>query len=431
MVRRHEVSAAALDDAHVLEQARQGKTTEKRVLKRAELLAPELGFDAAIQQWNSIRRLLFAALAVLAILAGVGFARGALATSGIQGGDVSLVYAVLVLLGFNIALLLAWAITLFTQNEPRGVGSLGLTLAEKLIRDPKTRLASESVVSLAGSHSLAKPLFSVFTHAFWLVVMAACWLALFLMLGGQSYTFEWSTTIMSAETMAAFTNAVGWLPALAGFQAPGLEQLNINPALSDHRMAGQWLLAMVGFYGVLLRFVLLFGSLAVLKVKIARMKLDTAAPGIQALIPRLTDKPQEEVVDKDPGEVTERKQAPTHIKGTGRDSFSLDYEPEQAWKERHPVVASGQQKKAFLQLQQQSPTQILVVRIQASLTPDRGSLRFLEQLQQTTESLRVWLVTSQENEPQSSHQPHWVEALQLRNINFTDNADTALGWLND
>ena len=62
--------------------------------------------------------------------------------------------------------------------------------------------------------------FGSISHLLWLTGLCAALATLLTVLSTASYRFIWATTLLAPDTFVWLTQAIGWLPGLAGFPPP-------------------------------------------------------------------------------------------------------------------------------------------------------------------------------------------------------------------
>ena len=63
-------------------------------------------------------------------------------------------------------------------------------------------------------------MFGSISHLLWLTGLCAALATLLTVLSTASYRFIWATTLLAPDTFVWLTQAIGWLPGLAGFPLP-------------------------------------------------------------------------------------------------------------------------------------------------------------------------------------------------------------------
>lgn len=431
LVRQHELTHGALDDARVLPLARREPSLQARVLKRARLLAEDTPPETALitpdfSLWRSTRRWLSVLLLILAVAGGYG-----IATAALQGDQpVSLLQALVTLLGLHIIMVFLWLLSLVAGSDKSGIGGLAVDLAQRLSKRSAHAHALRSAVQVARSQQLLKPLMAIITHSFWTALLIAAWITLLTKLTVNTYAFTWATTILDTESVKVLAQWLNWLPSLVNYTTPSVESLLTNPSPELYQQAGNWLLVCLAIYGIGVRLLLLLIAAGVFYWRWYRMRLELDKPGMAYALRGLSgNEHSETLVDPDNAKADSwlssvRKRTVALVKGKGAVLLSLDFEPGPEQLEQFisqyadlsylGVAGSGAEKQRLVKQLSANPAALVIVRIDANLSPDRGSLRFLEQLKSCGEQLAVWLVFEKGSTAQ--HQRHWQDALVAARI---------------
>ncbi|RUO38462.1 hypothetical protein CWE13_02145 [Aliidiomarina shirensis] len=425
LVRKYELHNGPVVDQHILAQAREAETAEKRVVSRAVLLAEPLGFIQGLKDWLTVRLLMFFSLAIIAAIAGWGLGRSVLVSSS---EPLSIAWIFMILLGLHGITFLLWLVLTVVSGNGGGLGGKLLELVTSLQRNKFGIPIFMAVTQVAARHGLMKPAMSVVTHCFWLLLLAVAMLTLYTQFLFNEYSFRWATTVLSDVEIRGISEMIGWLPAQFGFSVPELEHLLSNNNFTSNAIVSKWILAVLFFYGVLPR--LLAAVICYIWFLCAKRKLqlDLTQPGISHLLNRLTPvSTSAQVVDADTHKASSLQAGVPVRTGNGEVVFSLEHELEPDWNHllwlnSAGVVASSDDRKMLLQQIQNKPPARILVRINSKLSPDRGSLRFLQSLQERCGCLSAWLVG------QGSYDEHWSEALAEIDVSVFSLAEEAVRW---
>ncbi|MFC0444885.1 DUF2868 domain-containing protein [Pseudidiomarina halophila] len=374
---------------------------QQQLLTRAVKIAERRGVSSQLAAWQRSRRLLTVIAAFIAVVLGIVASQTVLA----QPQPLSLLFALVLLLLPNLAMLLLWLLVTLRANEPHGITAIGLHVMQWLNGKAGASHGSPGERQQLGQawlqhvqqQRLLAPLMAIASHGFWLLISLSSWLTLLLYLSFNDYQFHWATTILQQPQLAAIAQSLNFLPDLIlGITVP-------MPGESDSagnfaNLAGRWLAACVLIYAVVPRALLVLASLIWYQLRLQRMHLDCAASGHIAVLQAIhkqNHRPQ--VVDADQGTTHETVVMNYADTGEGRISASLDYEANARWLEQPPdhyfgVLDSHAQKKAFLAALAKQARRQVELRIAANLTPDRSSLRFLAQIAPFTMQLSVQLI---------------------------------------
>ena len=85
-------------------------------------------------------------------------------------------------------------------------------------RGPDTALAPQALLNLLARRRCAG--FGSISHLLWLTGLCAALATLLTVLSTASYRFIWATTLLAPDTFVWLTQAIGWLPGVAGFRRP-------------------------------------------------------------------------------------------------------------------------------------------------------------------------------------------------------------------
>ncbi|MDX1705472.1 DUF2868 domain-containing protein [Pseudidiomarina sp.] len=442
LVRQYELTHGALDDNRVLASARRETALRDRVLKRARLLAedaPKALAKPDFLLWRSARRWLAGLLLIFALAGGYGVASAAL--HGEQ--PLSMLQALITLLGLHIIMLLVWLLSLLAGNDKAGVGGLALNIWQRLGRRSQHAHTLRTAVQVARSQGLLKPLMAMITHSFWAALLIAAWIALLTKLTVNTYAFTWATTILDTQSVKAIAQVLNWLPGFFNYTAPSVESLLNKPSPELYQQAGNWLLVCLAIYGIGLRLVLLLVAVLVFSWRWFHMQLDLNKPGMAYALRNLTEPDHAarlvdpDNTDSDSWLTSVRKRTLALVKGKGRVLLSLDFEPDpdsaKQFARAYPdlnymgVIGAGAEKQKVIEQLRAGPVALAIIRIDANLSPDRGSIRFIEQLKPGAQQLLAWLVKDKDSK--AHHQLHWQDALAAIEVPLTDAEDVISDWL--
>jgi len=263
-----------------------------RIVERARRLPHGRGLKDDIGQLLSAARWLIAGLALAGLLSGVA------AASGVQTGEatIALSYAVVVLLGVPLLLLLVWAFLTLRRPGAGAPGMPGRILWwVMLVVSRRSGLAAQRRHLAAALAELGRlqgrTLMALATHAFWAAFFVGCIGWLWLRFLGLRFDFSWETTLLSGRWLEELVIGIGWLPAwLFGLSLPGAEQvqdvLASRSGPADRRLWAGYLIGALVVYGLLPRALLALGF--GLRWRRTRIALDLARPGYLRLLPVLS-----------------------------------------------------------------------------------------------------------------------------------------------
>ena len=226
-IRLREEHAGPLEDLEANRLARSaGGDLPTRIQRRALWLAERDGLSDALKHWQQGARLALIVMAVLAVVSGAGLAFAAMG-DGLH--PVNVFWALGSLLGLNLILLLSWALGLvFAGEHGASLGRLWLWLSEKLARDAKAAQLAPALLLLLQRQKLNRWAIGVLVNGLWLLAMLSALVILLTLMATRRYGFVWETTILSADTFIAVTQALGAIPALLGISVPTEEMISAS-----------------------------------------------------------------------------------------------------------------------------------------------------------------------------------------------------------
>ncbi|TQV63523.1 MAG: DUF2868 domain-containing protein [Halothiobacillaceae bacterium] len=410
VVRQHESRSGPLGDASILADIRAAAPNpEQMILKRAELLGRQQGWRDALLEWRGHARATLAILALIALIS--GFA-SSVALMGASDRPVNVIWVLGGLLGVHLLSLLLWLAGLLAGHPAGTRGTRALLgrawywLSDRLGgRASREAGLGSSYALLLTRHRLMRWLTGSISHMLWSVALLGALAGLWVTLATQRYGFIWETTILPAEVFVSLTHVLGIVPAWLGFSVPDANMVRASGAVplqddAARQAWSSWLLGCVIAYGLLPRLLLTLGCLAAGQAGMHRMRLDMTLPGYAPLKARLQPSSQSiGVVDRDPGKPRGPRLAPHPAHGSGPGLMvglelgaDLDWPPAAAMQAKAwPRVESRQDRQRLLAELDRHPPARLLVALDARLSPDRGSLRFLAELAGRTEQMQVWL----------------------------------------
>lgn len=281
-----------LDAPATRDAARIPGSPEERIVERARRLPGGQRLVDDIGQLLASVRWLTAGLILL------GLASGMTAASGVQTGaaTIALSYAMVLLLGVPLLLLLIWALLNLRRSGSASPGLPGrvlwwlvLLLSRRFGLAAQRRHLAAALAELGRLHGRAS--MALTTHAFWTAFFVGCISWMWLRFLGLRFDFTWETTLLSGQWLEQLIIAIGWLPArLFGLALPGPEQVQevlASRSAPGHR--GLWagyLIGALAFYGLAPRALLALWFLR--RWRRARMSLDLGRPGYLRLLPVLS-----------------------------------------------------------------------------------------------------------------------------------------------
>lgn len=398
-IRQQEAEHGPLADSSANRRAQSAASAEDFVLQRAECLAQEQQLEPAFLFYQRALRLAFWLSILLAILSGITLA---LNLAPQANREISLIEAVSVAILTNALFILLWFVAILRKSALRGPGHWLLQSVQKFTANQHRFLVAQSHTHLCARQGLLKPGFSVFTHSLWTTILGAALIALTLRFVVYDYQFVWRTTLLSATQIEALISTMHILPGLLGIERPLIDsatQISANP-----RDTAIWLLSCILFYAIVPRIFLLCASEWVRQGRLRKLKLDWSLPGLTELR-SLYDSQQAVDVDPAPKHIAifpQRAPRRSPTATSGALLVSLEWPVEQADQLSHILskrddmqwlanINSASERNQCLnklaKFAQATPRVYLV--INPLLSPDRGSLRFIEAVSQLAEVIIV------------------------------------------
>nr|WP_306660438.1 DUF2868 domain-containing protein [Pseudomonas nunensis] len=439
-IRLREEHAGPLDDLEANRLARTaGGDLSSRIQRRALWLAERDGMTNALKHWLQGARLALLLLAILAVVSGAGLAFAALGDGQVS---VNVFWALGSLLGLNLILLLSWALGLvFAGEHGATLGRLWLWLSEKLARDAKAAQLAPALLLLLQRHKLNRWAVGVLVNSLWLLAMLSALAILLTLMATRRYGFVWETTLLSADTFVAMTQALGALPALLGFNVPTVEMIRASgdTALnveSARQAWATWLVGVLVVYGVLPRLLLALFCLWRWKTGQAGLRLDLNLPGYAQLRERLM--PTSErlgISDAAPDQLHRVESSVSDLHSEGALLVAIELDDQRPWPPALPksvsdagILDSRESRNKLLEQLSRFPPARLAIACDPRRSPDRGSLALIAELARNATATRVWLLQAPPGEAlDAARLGDWHVALQQLELPFADSAP--MNWL--
>ncbi|RON56566.1 DUF2868 domain-containing protein [Pseudomonas frederiksbergensis] len=439
-IRLREEHAGPLDDLEANRLARTaGGDLPSRIQRRALWLAERDGLTSALKHWLQGTRLALLILAILAVVSGAGLAFAALGDGQVS---VNVFWALGSLLGLNLILLLSWALGLvFAGEHGATLGRLWLWLSEKLARDAKAAQLAPALLLLLQRHKLNRWAVGVLVNSLWLLAMLSALAILLTLMATRRYGFVWETTLLSADTFVAMTQALGALPSLLGFNVPTVEMIRASgdTALnieSARQAWATWLVGVLVVYGVLPRLLLALFCLWRWKSGQAGLRLDLNLPGYAQLRERLM--PTSErlgISDAAPDQLHRVESAVSELHSDGALLVAIELDDQRPWPPALPksvsdagILDSRESRNKLLEQLSRFPPARLAIACDPRRSPDRGSLALIAELARNASATRVWLLQAPTGEALDAERlGDWHTALQQLELPFADCAP--MNWL--
>ena len=439
-IRLREEHAGPLDDLEANRLARTaGGDLPSRIQRRALWLAERDGLTNALTHWLQGARLALLVLAALAVVSGAGLAFAALGDGQVP---VNVFWALGSLLGLNLILLLSWTLGLvFAGEHGATLGRLWLWLSEKFARDAKAAQLAPALLLLLQRHKLNRWAIGVLVNSVWLLAMLSALAILLTLMATRRYGFVWETTLLSADTFVAMTQALGALPALLGFNVPTVEMIRASgdAALnieSARQAWATWLVGVLVVYGVFPRLLLALFCLWRWKTGRAALRLDLNLPGYAQLRERLM--PTSErlgISDAAPDQLHRIESGVSELHSNGALLVAIELDDQRPWPPYLPktvgnagILDSRESRHKLLEQLSRFPPARLLIACDPRRSPDRGSLALIAELARNASATRVWLLQAPPGEAlDAARLGDWHTALQQLELPFADCAP--MNWL--
>lgn len=437
-IRLREEHAGPLDDLEANRLARAaGGDLPSRIARRALWLAERDGLTAALKHWLQGARLALVLLMIFAVLSGAGLAFAALGQT-----PVNVFWALGSLLGINLILLLSWALGLiFAGEHGATLGRLWLWLSEKFARDAKAAQLPPALLLLLQRKKLNRWALGALVNGLWLLAMLSALILLLTLMATRRYGFVWETTILGADTFIHVTQALGYLPALLGFNVPTEEMIRASGAgaldIESARQAwATWLVGVLVVYGVLPRLLLALFCLWRWNSGKAALRLDLNLPGYAQLRERLM--PTSErlgVNDPEPAQLHRVESNVGELASEGALLVAIELDEQRPWPPALPrnvsnagILDSRESRHKLLEQLSRFPPARLAIACDPRRSPDRGSLALIAELARNAGATRIWLLQAPPGEALDGQRlGDWHAALQQLDLPFADCAP--MNWL--
>lgn len=388
---------------------------EQRILQRARLLATDADVTAGLGRVRHIaRRLSYGAVALFSLLG----ALAALQAFSQASSQVNFYWLLFILLGVNLATLLAWAVGLwfsFRTGSGTALGKASSLIMKQLVNRLGHHRATDPLVAGAWlgvmlDGAIGRWTLSRLSHGLWSGYLIGGLAMILLLFATRQYNFVWETTLLNDTAFIHLTQLLAVLPDQLGFTTPSLEQIASSRLgasageMADARQSwASLLIASLLLYGILPRLLLLTLSTALQALALRSAPLQLSRPYYVRLRQRIMPvAAQLGVVD--PDQEAPHAQEPPRIPGDVQpipgDAYWVGIElgPQEPWPfaevgPRHNLGniddrPTQHQALADVKALGNNP---LVLAVSLQRSPDRGLRRIISQLV-TAHPRSVWLV---------------------------------------
>ncbi len=428
--------AGPLEDAEAVRGALAHSPVDaRRIDERARLLGERLGLQAELARMRRWGPWVLLALVAVIVAAGLGIAGQVVGDSERR---INVMVALVSLLGLHLLMLLVWLVGLLVPlgSFNASLGWLWLALTARVAggkRGQAPVLVRAATGLLARARLLPWALGGV-SHTIWSLSFGVVLAALVFALAFRHYTLSWETTILEPGFFVQGVRLLGWAPAHLGFPVPDAQTvlLSSGAAAAGQRAWALWLTGCVVVYGLLPRVLLALASAAVWQTRKGALRPDLDAPYYRRLTARFDALQPPTVVDADPGRV--RQAAPVGLPGDRtRDLLWLigfELPDDLPWPGAvagtdgaHIVRIDGSatQRSDVLEGLAGARPARAVIACHAGSSPDRGTERFVREVQSRCGECRLWLV-GQETTP--GRWQRWLGDAGLGALPLTDTLPT-------
>lgn len=395
-----------------------GGSFAERLCMRAQLLAQRAGWVELQQSMVRALRLSLIALSVLFVFIGTGVAIGALAT---QDGRVNVLIALVALLGIPTVSLLLWGMSFFIVNgsapTPRsgfGVSHIWLWLSQRLVKGSDQSLLLNALFSFSSRQHLLRWVFSGVNHWLWILALLSATGTILVLLAAKRYSFNWETTLLSADSFVTLVQSLGVLPSFFGFLTPTeaiirqSDGLQLLPASAQVQWSS-WLVGCLIVYGVLPRLLALMLSLVMLRLRQRYLIVNSQQLGLIELRQRLIPFSESVGVDAEAGvdQLPETEILPARpAKNVSTVVIGIELSPDQPfwppftnhaalplWQDAG-LVDSREQRAELLTLLMQGNFEHVILCVDAQQTPDRGVIAWLVELASYGKYCTIYLMNT-------------------------------------
>lgn len=415
-IRNRETSWGPLEDRQAMALVAHETTPLGKIVARARALGASMALLAGFQ---TIRQASLIALLLAGLIAMAAGSSAALSSLGDGRQPVNVVWALASLIGINLISLLAWLVSqMLTAKRGGWIAEGWQWLTERLARGPANTLALQSWWSMWQRAGSQRWILSSVTHAIWCVATMSAIVVMLLALSARHFTFAWQTTLLSADVFVWLTQKMGWLPSTLGFLTPDTEVIhNSGIIASSHpdaqRAWSSWLIGCVVVYGLIPRLLFFLVSLWMIARARQRIGPDLSDPYYLQLVQRLQPAAQAPSGIA-PADSVMRMTAHHHTTPTLLTDACLmtaiEPEADGSW----PPIGIGTRVQMLSAIDSRasrlmvahmiaaSAPRKLAIAIDARHTPDRGTLRMIQELSAHAGQTLAWLRHGQDNQARTS-----------------------------
>jgi uncharacterized protein DUF2868 len=325
-----------------------------------------------------------------------------------ESATLNIYWLLVVLLGFNLLSIILWLVGITFNLQGLSTGIAAYLASWLPYRQKENRTISSRATGawcescLTGS--IGKWRISVLTHQFWLTYLTAGLIILILLMIARQYNFIWGTTLLSENSIPAFTQFMAKPMEYLGLMAPDSNQIaasRIGLRVQDTETRSAWARFVLGailLYGILPRAFLLAISTLMRKLAERNFKLDLYLPYYIELRQRLmTSEIAGRVIDADPhAGVKQTQVAPemvTNAIPANAQAIGIELDNQTIWPDsvtcHGNVIDQLSHAEAIKTVKNINGP--LLIGVAAHRLPDRGVQRMIKELIENS-AKEPWLV---------------------------------------
>ena len=446
------------------------QSPDQWLLMRAQTLGDQAHFTTTL---NTIRATAVGAnLMMWVVCAVVGFLAG-LSVLGSANTPVNVLWVVLSLLGVPTLTLLMWVFAMLFSNRSSEFGGLVGRVVQNMLkrftRDPNAPLFWQAWHQTTSPSGAQRWLFSMLTHGFWLLALSFSVLSMAIAFSVKHYVFLWETTWFDPQSFVRVASFLGAIPAQFSLAMPdsSLIAQSGNTAIDTweaRALWARWLIAVILVWGVVPRLFFFILSAIRWHQTTAYLKPKTTDAYAIACLARLSrvhahlepegvsGLPDTWQAPTQPLNLThstldavvlgiELRALPDWVTPSRADASELETHRRQpGYEDAHRlhstqtnrwvtlgIVDNLASRETVLQALTQRPPNKLLIICDAMQTPDRGTLRLIDNLQKFAHQNHVFLMHAVEG----AHANLWRQGLNKLGLTtiHTSDQETAQ-WLN-
>lgn len=429
-----------LDDSEANRTAlAQTSETPRRIAIRSRVLGERIGLQPELARMRHWAPWVLLALVALIVFAGLGVAGNVLGGSDRR---INVIVALVSLLGLHAITLFLWLVGLALPagSVNASLGGLWLALTARVAGGQRGQapVLLRATTGLLQRSRLTPWALGFISHTIWALSFCTVLAALLFALAFRNYTLNWETTILEPGFFVRGVQLLGVVPSWFGFPVPDAATvLAPDTGLAGQRTWALWLTGCVVVYGLLPRVALAVLSAGVWQSRKRRLQPDLGEPYYRKLATRLEALQPPAVLDADPGRAAQGAPFGLPADRTQDALWLIGFElpDDLAWPPASLQTAAAQTLRVDGSADQRSsaldalalarPARV-VLACHAASSPDRGTERFVREVQSHCGECRLWLVGA---ESAPGRWQRWLADSGLAGLRATERADATLeGW---